>query len=230
MKKSLLTILISLCLIACLTGCKKEEKYNVLKDRPTTTQKVNTEEQEVENVKKTDELNYYTYITENRDVVAIFNNISNKNIDAHINMQYKDGSGKVIDTVIDSIYCIEPTKEVAIVLGENKEWDIYDLNVKSNESKKKSHLDQVKITHENTGKEIKVKITNTLKETIDSIDVSVGYYDKDGALVGFEHSDVVSLEGQLTGELKIDYPRDNRNRKVDFATYKVYINEIYSEK
>lgn len=229
MKKSLLTIIMSLCIIACLTGCKKEE-YTVIKDKTTTTQKVNAEEQDIEKVKKTTELNYYTYVTENHEVVAMFNNISNKNIDAHINMQYKDGSGKVVETVIDSIYCIEPTKEVAIVISDYKEWDIYELIVKSNESKKKSHLDQVKITHENTGKEIKVKITNTLKETIDAIDVSVGYYDKDGALVGFEHSDVVSLEGQLTGELKIDYPRNNRNRKLDFATYRVYINEIYSEK
>lgn len=234
MKKSLLNIMFCCCLLMLLTGCgEKNTELNKENKNTTTktTQKLESSKAEVEEVLESDtSINFATYVTTNHDLVVVALNTSGENKDIKITAEFKDAHLNTLARETEVVYSVLPSKEISVVIDDDHDWATVDVLVTSEESDKISYGNAVKYTHKDTGKDIEIEISNSIKDTVDVLDFSVAFLNKDGELVGVSHSNELSIESDAKGTVEIDYPRDERNRKIEFETYKVYLNEAYSNK
>lgn len=233
MKKSLLNIIFYCCILTLLTGCREKNKElnETNKTTPTTTRILENSKVDVEKVIESDtSINFATYVTTNHDLVVIALNMSNENKDIKITAEFKDAHLNTVARETKVVYSVLPNKEINVVIDDEHEWATVDVLVTSEESDKISYDNAVKYTHKDTGRNIELEISNSIEDTVDVVDFSVVFLNKDGELVSVSHSDEMSIEPDAIGTIEIDYPRDERNKKIEFETYKVYLNEAYSNK
>lgn len=78
----------------------------------------------------------------------------------------------------------------------------------------------------NTGEQISVEIKNNNDLKIQSIKVLVAYY-KDGVIVGCKdgYANDTTTEANGTAYINVEYPEDEKYKKVEFDDYKVYLIE-----
>lgn len=230
MKRSLLFLLLCVTSIV-LTGCVKEEEYKPKTDRgtTTTTKKVEVEEKESEISKINKSVSYQTYVTSNNDVAVIIKNESEKTLDITANIKYLTASNKTISNAHETVYAIKPNKETVVIFN-NKEWDTYEIKLDNKESSKIPVYDNIKYKNKTTNKDVEIEVTNYSKEPIDGISFSIAYYDEEDELIGFVRSDTISIEENITGIIKVDYPKNKYDRKLKFNRYVVYLNEVYKNK
>ena len=230
MKKNLLTIVMSMVALTCMTGCTKEKTLPIIEELPTTTKKVEIDKLEQPNqevMEETSTLSYTAYVASNKNLGIMLYNTSEKTNDVIVTVNYLSGDGKTVGIATETVNALEPKREAAIVLANDTDWDTFDISVKESESKNTSLSKNIKYTHKNTGRNIELTIKNETDKTINTLSFSVAYFDKNHDLVGFTTSSDLTIEGKSDGTIKLDYPRNERNRKITFDTYEVYLNQAY---
>lgn len=92
-----------------------------------------------------------------------------------------------------------------------------------------SHLSEMKLVHNNTGKQIVIQITNNSTKKIEMLPLGVVFY-KNGEIVGYSDYEEYDLTSGDTATINISYPYDKSFDDVKFDDYKVFIKEAVCKK
>ena len=169
MKKSLLNIMFCCCVLTLLTGCGKtnDNSNKENKTTTTTTKKLESSKAEVEEVLESDSsINFATYVTTNHDLVVVALNTSGENKDIKITAEFKDAHLNTVATETEVVYSVLPSKEISVVIEDNRDWATVDVLVTSEESNKVSYGNALKYTHKDTGRDIEIEVSNSFKYTL----------------------------------------------------------------
>lgn len=123
--------------------------------------------------------------------------------------------------------CIPPSEEVIseiFMCGVPEEYEDYYVSLDVRPTIETDYKKDIKITSKNTNKNIEVNLVNKSKTDIDTVKLTIVYYNKKN-IVDTYHCEEFKLQKDKDLTLKIEYPEDENGKKIKFDKYKVYFNQ-----
>ena len=159
--------------------------------------------------------------------------IKNNNEDmggVKVDVKFFDNAGNLVDTGKDRIEGINPGQEViAQVRNISYDAETYEIVVTAITNYYISHLNEVNVTHNDTGEGIFIKIKNNSDVELDEISAVVLFYRNDEVVAAIK-DEVLNLEPEKEFSVTVSYPRNEESENIDFDRYEVYLNAANEDK
>ena len=218
---------IAFCLIAIilcailLTGCSETEGNN---NKNTSTGK-----KESVSVKDLNENIVISDAVTKKGKLVVFATNNNKvSVDMEIEVEFYDADENLIDSANEQINAVGAQSEIAKEFwGTPEDFDHYKIYVDVKETSKECFVNELTSKHNDTGKQITVQVENTTETEIEFIEAAVVYYQGE-TVVGYDYQLVGDIKPERSANFNLDYPYDKNYKKVNFDSYKVFINEAYN--
>lgn len=204
----------------------KKKLYNLL--RILTGKKIpSLEEESYNNEKLKKNITY-------KEVKAIYGSIlffckNNNEVPVDIDIKHHISTNNKNKHYTDhaSLTSVAPGKEAVTEIymcGVPKEYDNSYVSIDTSESIEEYYNDDIKITHKNTGKNIRVKIKNNSKVKLDTLNLIVVYYNKKNIIDTYHYEEKYIKPGEDI-IIEIGYPTDEEEKEVSFDKYKIILNQ-----
>jgi len=169
-------------------------------------------------------------VTNRGKLVVLVNNNNNEYVDMDIEVEFYDKDGNFVGSGKESLYGVNKKSEVALGIYDTPEsWDNYKIYVDATKTEDKVYYDKIEVTDNNNGEEIVAQIKNNSDDTIDSIHVSILYYQGD-TVVGYGEDSEYDVKAGRSANFSFYYPFDNDYKDISFDSYKIFVNEASSYK
>ena len=229
MGKKLLKLIMLGLLIINLTGCKKEKCQC---DTALTNTYVGTNGNANEQHYTSEELekNIKTsgVVAEDGNLIIFTTNENQVNVDMTFEISFYDADGKIVGSDKEYLRSVGPNSETAIRIWLLPDYyDSYTIYVDAEQSGAKCYIDQIELSHNNNGENVLAQIKNNSQDIIETITVSVVYY-KDNQPIGINIDYESDIKPERLANFTFSYPRNKNFKKINFDSYKIFINEVYS--
>jgi len=214
-----LFILILTLFVSILTGCSDDDKDDNKKSKKQSKEKVKLE----------DKITIDSESSTNGELIVFLQNNNNTTIDLTVEAEFYDKEGNIIGTEEDLV-TLGKSSKAALGFDQPDSFDTHKINLRASDSSDyiKSYHDDLTISDNNTGKEVIIKLKNTSKNTIESINVAVVFY-KNDKIVGFDNNYEFDLKSNKEASMSIHVPYSKDSFEIiDFDDYEIFINDAYS--
>lgn len=169
--------------------------------------------------------------TDNEGKLLVF--IKNKNniaVDIEVTVEFYDENGILIEEGKAYLTTIKSGAEVVSQIYDTpNNYSTYKVYTDAEESEIYEVVEDINVTDNDNGEKILVQVKNNSNKIIETITASVIFYEND-KIVGYDESIELDVKVGRSANMEFYYPYDENYDEISFDTYKVYINECYTEK
>ena len=201
---------------------EKVQLPNEEEEEPSQTDNNPTQEPNEENS------NVTGVVVPSGDLVVFTKNNKNVAVDMDFEVEFYDENGMIVGSSINYLTAVGAGREVVVEMSNTpKNFSTYKIYVDETESEEIEYFDEIKVVHNNNGKEIVVQVKNNSQDEIKYMTVMAVYYNQ-GKVVGIDEDMASEIAKGRSGNFTLDYPYDTEYNDVQFDEYKVYVTEAYS--
>ncbi len=242
MKRIIFICLSCILCLSLLVGCGEKTNINgSLEEATRILDEFDRMEQE-EQKKKEEEANRLKefqknievedMMTEKGQLVLKINNKNDDTVNLDIEVELYDANDAIVDTKTDMLFGIAAKTEVYLPVTNSysKEFDHYKYYVDVSNYTYKAFMDKVSITSNDNDDQIVVQATNDSEEDIDSIEVTVLFYNGDKLVYAGTGMDY-NIKAGRSANMKVSYynlKESYRDTEKHFDRYEVHLFEAYS--
>ena len=167
-------------------------------------------------------------ITKEGNLIAFIMNSNNVAVEVEVEVEFYDTNGALVGSDKESLNSLASNNEAVVEFWDTpNNFDNYKIYVDAVVSSAISYSDKVTLSHNNTGREVLVQVTNNSEEEIERVEVAIVYY-LNNEVVGYDDDTEYDVKIGRSGNFTFDYPTDKRYNNVSFDSYKVFVNQVYS--
>ena len=233
--KKLFTFIMILLLVFGFTGCSIiPNKTNVKKNQVVTPVREKKNKDEEKEVEEKEEKEWSKNITheeeqiENGKLVLFAENKNDIAVNLFVTVEfYEKDELKVTDK--ESLYGVGAKNKIAVSIYDTPDtYDSYKVSIEAKDEKSyKCYTDKLEVIDSEEDDKVVIQATNKSEAIIDYVSISVVYY-KDGKAVGLSTGFDSTIKPDKTANFNI-YPAYTKDYEyVEYDTYKVFINQVYS--
>lgn len=220
-KLSIIAILLLVMSFGIVTGCSKNEGSN------TATGKNETGGSSEEDINK--KITTSGAVAKDGNLIVFAKNSNKSAVSMEIEVEFYDSNNKIVGNDSTSLEGVGANSEIAVEMSSTpSSWDNYKIYADAKEATVNVYIDKLKISHNNNGDEIVVQTKNNSNDTISEIVVAVVYY-QGKTVVGLSQDSAYDVTSGRSGNFTLEYAYDKNYDEVKFDSYKVFVNEAYTD-
>ncbi len=178
----------------------------------------------------------YTTSKTSKGVVAIFKNNNPFDIRLESKAVFFDSNGSMLSTSSDDNYCLEKNGgECAMYFyGPTDsnynyvDFNNFKLNLSVDKSSNISYASKIKTSSNIGSNNVTAEITNNSNKKLESIHLSIVYYDASNKIIGHEYTYANAKNAGDVDYISFDFPYDSNYDDIIPSSYKIYVDYAYT--